>query len=113
MCVAAIQFNPARCSANGSSKRGVTQQSNMTNAVAGDYAARDALDRMLVIAPDPGWVRTLPEGKLPDRSDFTRFGQDLAGRMKVWNGATAAAEQLADEFAQWLEKPDLSRVEPL
>jgi hypothetical protein len=31
----------------------------------------------------------------------------------VWNGATAAAEQLADEFAQWLEKPDLSRVEPL
>lgn len=77
------------------------------------HAASHALDRMLVIAPDPGWVRTLPEGKLPDRSDFTRFGQDLVGRMKVWNGATAAAERLADEFAQWLERPDLSRVEPL
>ena len=77
------------------------------------HVASHALDRMLVIAPDPGWVRTLPEGKLPDRNDFTRYGQDLAGRMKVWNGATAAAEQLADEFAQWLERPDLSRVEPL
>jgi hypothetical protein len=35
LCVAAIQFNPARCSANGSSERGVTQQSNVTNAIAG------------------------------------------------------------------------------
>ena len=77
------------------------------------HVASHALDRMLVIAPDPDWVRTLPDGKLPDRSDFTRFGQDLAGRMKVWNAATAAATQLADEFAAWLERPDLSRVEAL
>jgi hypothetical protein len=35
LCVPAIKFNPARCSANGSSKRGVTQESNVTNAVAG------------------------------------------------------------------------------
>lgn len=77
------------------------------------HRSSHALDPMLVIAPDPDWVRRLPEGKLPDRSDFTRFGQDLAARMKVWNGATAAAEQLADEFAGWLERPDLSRIEPL
>jgi Patatin-like phospholipase len=77
------------------------------------HLASHALDRMLVIAPDPDWVRALPEGRLPDRSDFTRFGQDLAGRMKSWNGATAAATQLADEFAAWLERPDLSRVEAL
>jgi hypothetical protein len=35
LCVPAIKFNPARCCANGSSERGVTQQSNVTNAVAG------------------------------------------------------------------------------
>ncbi len=35
LCVATIKFNPARCSANGSSKRGVTQQSNVPNAIAG------------------------------------------------------------------------------
>ena len=51
--------------------------------------------------------------KLPDRTDFTRHGQNLAARMKVWNAAVAAAQQLADEFAEWLERPDLSRIEAL
>lgn len=79
----------------------------------GRHRSSPALDAMLVIAPSPEWVRTLPNAKLPDRNDFIRFGQDLPARMKVWNGATSAATQLADEFAQWLEKPDLSRIEPL
>jgi alkylhydroperoxidase family enzyme len=74
------------------------------------HAATPALDNMLVIAPDPGWIKTLPNGKLPDRTDFTRYGQDLAGRTRVWAGATSAAQQLADEFAQWVEKPDLSQI---
>jgi hypothetical protein len=77
------------------------------------HRASHALDHMLVIAPDPDWVRRLPNGRLPDRSDFTRYAQDLPGRTAAWNGATAAAEQLADEWAAWLEKPDLARVEPL
>ena len=72
-----------------------------------------ALDRMLVMAPDPEWVKTLPNGRLPDRSDFTRYGPNLAARVQAWSAATAAAVQLADEFAQWLERPDLSRVEAL
>ena len=77
------------------------------------HAATPALDNMLVIAPDPAWIQTLPNAKLPDRTDFTRYGQDLAGRTRVWNGATSAAQQLADEFAQWLEKPDLAQIEQL
>ncbi len=77
------------------------------------HLASPALDSMLVLAPDPAWVRTLPGSKLPDRSDFTRFGQDWAARAKVWNAATGAAQQLADEWAQWLERPDLARVEAL
>ncbi len=77
------------------------------------HRASPALDHMLVLAPDPAWVHHLPNHKLPDRTDFTRYGQDLAGRMKAWFGATAASQQLADEFAQWLERPDPTRVEPL
>ncbi|MEY4980232.1 MAG: hypothetical protein RLZZ352_2502 [Pseudomonadota bacterium] len=77
------------------------------------HRATPALDSMLLLAPDPAWVQTLPNAKLPDRKDFTHYGQDLAGRMRVWQTATAASQQLADELAQWLEKPDLSRVEPL
>ncbi len=77
------------------------------------HRASPALDNMLLLAPDPAWVKTLPNGKLPDRSDFTHYGQDLAARMKAWQGATAASQQLADEFAQWLQQPDLSWVEPI
>ncbi len=85
----------------------------LDKAWTGRHRSTAALDSMLVLAPDPDWVRKLPNGKLPDRNDFVRYGQDLAARMRVWNAATSAAEQLADEFAQWLEKPDLSRVEAL
>jgi hypothetical protein len=77
------------------------------------HAASPALASMLVVAPDPAWVRTLPNGRLPDRSDFTRYGQDVAARAKAWTGATSAAQQLADEFAQWTEKPDLAQIEAL
>ena len=77
------------------------------------HATSPALSSMLVLAPDPGWVQSLPNGRLPDHSDFTGYGQDLAGRMRAWRGATAAARQLADEFAQWLEKPDLAQIEAL
>lgn len=77
------------------------------------HRASPALDHMLVLAPDPDWIAGLPGGKLPDRSDFTRFGQDGTARARVWGAATAAAAQLADEFAQWLERPDMSRLEML
>lgn len=76
------------------------------------HRATAFLDHMVVLAPDPDWVRTaLPNGKLPDRTDFTRL--DLQGRVKAWTAAVAASQQLADEFAQWLERPDASRVEAL
>jgi hypothetical protein len=55
----------------------------------------------------------LPNGKLPDRTDFTRYGPDLAARVTAWSAATSASQQLADEFAQWLEHPDPSVVQPL
>jgi len=85
----------------------------LDKAWTGRHRSSPALDSMLVVAPDPAWVQGLPNAKLPDRTDFTRYGQDLPARMKAWNGATSAAQQLADEFAQWIERPDLSRIELL
>ena len=77
------------------------------------HRATGALDRMIVLAPDPEWVRKLPNGKLPDRSDFFRHAGDLQGRMRDWSAAVSASAQLADEFSQWLRRPDPDRVEPL
>lgn len=77
------------------------------------HHATGALDRMVVLAPNPEWVKTLPNGKLPDRTDFTHYGNDLVGRMKAWNGAASASQQLADEWAAWLRRPDLGLVRDL
>jgi hypothetical protein len=77
------------------------------------HGATAFLDSMLLLAPNPEWVKTLPNGKLPDRSDFTHYGNDLPGRVKAWTAAAKASEQLADEFQEWLAKPGMGRVEPL
>ncbi|HET8747061.1 MAG TPA: patatin-like phospholipase family protein [Ramlibacter sp.] len=77
------------------------------------HRATSYLDRMVVLAPDPQWVRTLPNAKLPDRTDFTRYGTDLQARIRDWTTAAHASRQLAEEFAAWLERPDPGRVEAL
>lgn len=77
------------------------------------HRASAFLDHTLVLAPNPDWVRQLPNAKLPDRQDFATYGQDLAARVAVWTQASRAAQQLADEFAQWLERPDLNQVQAL
>ena len=77
------------------------------------HKATAFLDNTLVLAPNPEWVKTLPNGKLPDRTDFATYGQDLKARVKVWKAATSASQQLADEFAAWLQKPNMASVQDL
>jgi hypothetical protein len=77
------------------------------------HGATHFLDSTIVLAPDREWVSRLPNGKLPDRNDFTHYGADLKARMTAWTTAASASAQLADEFAQWLDKPDMARVQPL
>ncbi len=77
------------------------------------HGATQFLDRMVVIAPNPEWIATLPRSKLPDRQDFAFHGRDLAARVAQWTTCTRAAQQLADEFAAWLDKPDMALVQKL
>ena len=71
------------------------------------------LDRMVLLAPKSEWIAKLPRAKLPDRQDFAHHGRDLAARVAQWNTCTSAAQQMADEFAAWLEKPDMAEVQTL
>ncbi len=77
------------------------------------HRSTSALDNMVVLAPNPAWVQRLPGAKLPDRTDFTRYGPDLAGRVAAWQAATAASQQLVDEWQAWLARPDPTLVQPL
>ncbi len=77
------------------------------------HAPTPFLDSTLVLAPNPEWVKTLPNEKLPDRTDIMTYQNDFPGRVKVWNAAVRASQQLADEFGQWLENADVGEVRPL
>jgi len=71
------------------------------------------LDNTIVLAPNPEWVKTLPNGKLPDRSDFVTYATDLQARVRVWQAAVSASEQIVQEFSDWLTAPHLQSVQPL
>jgi hypothetical protein len=77
------------------------------------HKATSFLSNTVVLAPNPKWIKTLPNGKLPDRNDFSTYGQDLQSRVKVWKAASSASQQLADELAQWLRQPHMAKVQDL
>jgi len=64
------------------------------------HRATARLDNVVVLAPRADWLRTLPLGKLPDRSDFRTYGDDEARRQRDWRRALAESQRLADEFAE-------------
>ncbi len=63
------------------------------------------LDNVIVLAPRPEWVKTLPNGKLPDRHDFHRYADDKAARRSAWRQAIRESHRLRDDFQRWLEDP--------
>ncbi len=77
------------------------------------HRATPALDNVVLLSPDPAWVATLPNAKLPDRDDFKRYGEDVAGRQSAWRRAYAESQRLADEFAEMMMRGGPVPAEPL
>ena len=71
------------------------------------------LDDMLLAAPSPGFLARLPNGKLPDRQDFYRYGQDHAARIRDWERAIAECGRFAEAVLRWLARPDPTLLMPL
>jgi hypothetical protein len=70
------------------------------------------VDRTILISPSAEFVETLPNRKIPDRSDFTNYAP--GERVKAWEACVSACERLADEFNDVIEKQQLAaRLEPL
>ena len=76
-------------------------------------ANRGWLDNVLIIAPSDAFLRTLPRGKLPDRADFKFYGLDHDERIRNWQRAMGEGQRLCDELAEFVAKPDLSRLKPM
>jgi hypothetical protein len=77
------------------------------------HRATAALSNVIVLSPNPEWIATLPNGKLPDRADFKFFGDDVAGRVAAWSRALRESERLRDEFAAWVGGRANIEVKPL
>lgn len=77
------------------------------------HRATASLDNVVVLAPRPDWLRSLPRGKLPDRSDFKSYGEDEARRQRDWRTALAESQRLADEFAQAVASSRSIAAQPL
>jgi hypothetical protein len=70
------------------------------------------VDRTILISPSAEFVASLPNRKIPDRTDFRNFAP--AERMRLWRDVVSACERLADELHEVLEKGELeSRLTPL
>jgi predicted acylesterase/phospholipase RssA len=74
---------------------------------------RSWLDNVLIVAPSPQFLRTLPRAKLPDRSDFKHYRLDHDERIRNWQQAIGEGQRLRDEFTAFVEKPDVARIRPL
>jgi predicted acylesterase/phospholipase RssA len=71
------------------------------------------LEDMLLVAPSKPFLASLPNGKLPDRNDFHRYGQDHAARIAAWERAIAECERFAEAVLRWMERPDPTRLQPI
>lgn len=59
---------------------------------------------VLLVAPSPEFVRSLPHGKIPDRNDFVTM--DYESRLSYWQTVLRESERLADDFEQVVKSGD-------
>lgn len=62
------------------------------------------LDKLILLCPSRAFLDSLPLGKIPDRSDFTRLSPEA--RIVYWRQCIDRSRELADDFADLLSAPD-------
>ncbi|MFP4039819.1 MAG: patatin-like phospholipase family protein [Desulfosudaceae bacterium] len=58
------------------------------------------LDNVLMVAPRPSFIATLPYGKIPDRKDFVTFHNRNQDRFDYWEKVAHKSRELAEEFSE-------------
>jgi hypothetical protein len=69
---------------------------------------------MLMLAPSPEFVRSLPLGKIPDRGDFRLFMGKDSERIRQWRKTIDMCRSLGDEFIEAVNSGSIrAKVRPL
>lgn len=61
-------------------------------------------DNLILICPSEDFIASLPDGKIPDRSDFTRMPPQE--RLGYWLSCIERSRELAEDFQRQLDHPD-------
>lgn len=64
------------------------------------------VSQTILISPSPDFVARLPNGKIPDRTDFVKYTQQE--RVAAWRTCVAACQEMADDFCEVLETGQLA-----
>jgi len=73
-----------------------------------------SMSNHLLIHPSDDWIASLPDGKIPDRTDFKRYANDYSRRVQIWREVAQRSEELAECLANRIEKNDwLDHVKPI
>ena len=65
---------------------------------------RPRADQLIMLCPSDGFLDSLPYGKVPDRRDFGRMGEDE--RVRYWQHCVRESQRLADEFSDIVSASD-------
>ncbi|MFL1456640.1 patatin-like phospholipase family protein [Marinobacter sp. GN3S48] len=68
------------------------------------------LQDVVLVAPSPEYLESLPDRKLPDRKDFEKYVGDDEGRERSWRKAIAESDRLGDEFMELASSGRLAEV---
>jgi len=69
------------------------------------------VDRTILVSPSAEFVANLPNGKIPDRTDFRNYTS--TERVQIWRRVVSACTALAEEFNDVIEKGELAaRLQP-
>nr|NJM03442.1 patatin-like phospholipase family protein [Desulfobacula sp.] len=78
------------------------------------FPDRDNMAGVVVVAPSPAFVQSLPLGRIPDRKDFYAFKGRDQERMACWREAVARSRELGLEFMEAVESGRIRQmVKPL
>jgi len=68
-------------------------------------------DKTVLICPSHQFIDSLPYGKIPDRTDFTKMTPEQ--RLDYWQQVFVQSEQLAQEFTQFYQSQNISQIKSI
>lgn len=66
------------------------------------------LDNVIMLSPSKEFIASLPDGRLPDRKDFSVYKGRNEIRQERWRQAMNASLELGQEFLTWTQSGDLA-----